>query len=49
MCVCVCVCVFSQKLWYMLLGTEFVFISRIRRVLGGASAPKSFLFSEIYL
>ena len=22
-CVCVCVCVFSQKLWYMLLGTEY--------------------------
>ena len=33
----------------MLLGTEFVFIFRIRRVLGGTSAPTSSLFSEIYL
>jgi hypothetical protein len=32
----------------MLLGTEFVFIFRIRRVLGGAIAPESFLFSDIY-
>jgi len=29
--------VFSHKLWYMLLGTEFVFLLCIRRVLGGAS------------
>jgi hypothetical protein len=33
----------------MLLGTDFVFIFRVRRVLGGASAPTSSLFSEIYL
>jgi hypothetical protein len=38
-----------QKLWYKLLGTEFVFMFRIRRVLGCTSAPTSSLFSEIYL
>ena len=27
----------SHKLWYMLLGAEFVFLFRIRRGLGGAS------------
>jgi len=27
--------VFSHKLWYMLLGTDFVFLSRISRLLGG--------------
>jgi hypothetical protein len=26
----------NHKLWYMLLGTQFVFLSRIHRVLGGA-------------
>jgi len=29
--------VFSHKLWYMLVGTEFIFLFHIRRVLGGAS------------
>jgi len=33
----------------MLLGTKFVFIFCIRRVLGGVSAPKSSLSSEICL
>jgi hypothetical protein len=40
MCVCVCVCiVFSHKLLYtrMLLGTEIVFLLRMRQLLGGAS------------
>ena len=32
----------------MMLGIEFVFIFRIRRVFGGTSAPTSSLFSEIY-
>jgi hypothetical protein len=35
LCVCVCV-VFSHKLWYMLLGTVFVFLYRICQILGGA-------------
>jgi len=29
--------VFSHKLCYLLLGTEFVFLSRLLQVLGGAS------------
>ena len=47
-CVCLCVCVyiyiyiyiyiiFSHKLWYMLLGTEFVFFIPYRLSTGGAS------------
>ena len=28
--------VFSHKLWYMLLGVDFVFLFRICRILGGA-------------
>ena len=28
--------VLSHKIWYMLLGTEFIFLSRLLRILGGA-------------
>ena len=48
MCVCVCVYIYiyiyiysvsSHKLRYMLLGTKFVFLSRIRQIMGGACRP----------
>jgi hypothetical protein len=28
--------VLSHKLWFMLLDTEFVFLSRVHRIVGGA-------------
>ena len=40
-CVCVYIYIYiyiviNHKLWYMLLGREFVFLSRISQVQGGA-------------
>jgi len=40
--------IYSHKLWYIVLGTEFVFLFRIHRALGGVNRLYLRMTTDIY-